>query len=61
MKMMSPMNLVHAKTRSSSLVEHIIFTTSSYIEVLGFVPAVWSRGKNENAENEGKGGRWMDG
>lgn len=32
-------------TRSSSLLEHIIFTTSSYIEVLGFVPAVWSRGR----------------
>ena len=26
------------------LLEHIIFTASSYIEVLGFVPAVWPLG-----------------
>lgn len=30
--------------RATSLMEHVIFTASSYIEVLGFVPAVWRQG-----------------
>jgi len=42
---------------SSSLLEHIIFTTSSYIEVLGFVPAVWmvhqSSKKNDDVSRTG--------
>lgn len=32
--------------RSTSLLEHVIFTASSYIEVLGFVPAVWLLGSD---------------
>ncbi|CAJ1371535.1 unnamed protein product [Effrenium voratum] len=32
---------IDGSTKLPMLLEHIIFTASSYIEVLGFVPAVW--------------------
>lgn len=42
---------------STSLLEHVIFTASSYIEVLGFVPAVWmvhqSAKKNDDVTRTG--------